>query len=356
MSKLAIIIITYNRYEPFFNVFKQMLLQIEQSPYKNGIELCIFDNGSNIDITNEIKKIKSTTDIEIKFQRFSENSAKSGVNIHDLYIFKNSDSEYCWLFGDDDILSEDTAIDTIMEALYEKSADVITFPFINRNIYGEQKDEVPAESIVLYPSVNSLESRLFDFSLKKDYDLWFSGINNKPPCDCVMFIFLSNVIFKRSNWEKYVDEKSFKLHVQAYIHLKTLLNGGILQYINVPLVTRNNSFDSNYDNKHLYMYLSLTYELISYFFEGELEDRLYNAFFNMHISQMVRISPDTTDEKKEHLKNMQIHVHNARARLLTAERLNVIEAKLDTKLDNLTYLLEKIDYPERVLRVLKEKK
>ena len=60
------------------------------------------------------------------------------------------------------------------------------------------------------------------------------------------------------------------------------------------------------------------------------------------------------DEKVKHI-NYNINYVNNKLNAIDA-KLNTIDAKLDAKLDSHTYMLEKIDYPERLLRKLKSKK
>ena len=302
MKKLAICIPNYNRVELFRNLLQRLLFQIKDSEYKEIIEICISDDGSDIDITDEINSVISDNpDIRIKFYRFAKNT---GLMNNLISSVEMSEAEYCWVIGNDDDLFGTSTLDTVIDTLSILKPDVLAFPICQRtnNI-----------DTMVYPTKRNLESRLFEFSIEEDFKLWFNNIDEKERQGNIlgMFIFISNLVFKKSNWDKHSHECDWdrnSLFHQAYIHLKTLMRGGVLYYYENPLVVQNANFYIHevMCKRVLYSYSIMNdmCDYISYFFDGEMERRFLNQFCFYQYYGIVIDSEELNDDKKKRVKEI----------------------------------------------------
>jgi hypothetical protein len=326
MTKLAICIPTYNRNEMFFNLLNQLILQINTSIYKNDIEICISDNCSEIDITENLNLVlKNNPDIKIRINKFNKNM---GIMYNIRHIVNMSSSEYCWIIGNDDKLADDTVIDLVMEKLYEpKTIEIITFPFFHFT---------GTEHISLYPSHNNMDNKIFDLKCKSDYDLWFNGIYDKLGNNSGLFIFIASVIFKKRNWEKFSHDCDWDInsvYYQAFIHIKTLLNYGKLIYIKNPLVIRNGTFDSDITNNIHYCFNCFCdmYDFVSYFFKGDLRERLLKEFIVPSYYFAIRNSNELTITQEQRIINISKNVDHLKiinSMYLSAHKYSTLKDKI----------------------------
>ncbi|MDR2580209.1 MAG: glycosyltransferase [Fibromonadaceae bacterium] len=300
MKKIAICIPNYNRIDLFKRLLFQLLSQIKVSEHKSSIEICISDDGSETDITGEMNEIiNDNSDISIKFHRFPKNT---GLMNNMKYSVEMSDAEYCWIIGNDDMLY-DNAVDMIIENI--DNGDILMFPIMEHS---------KKENKVIYPSKNDMNSRIFDFSKKEDFELWFDNIDMKAKQgnNAGLFIFISNIIFKKSNWDKYsrnCDWDNNSLFHQSYIHLKTLFNDGIMYYFSAPLVVRNATFDGYIVmSKRIFFSYCVVRDIcdfISYFFDGELEKKFLNENCFFHFYGCIMNSDELSVSQKQQIKSIK---------------------------------------------------
>jgi len=299
MIKISLCIPTYNRKELFIRLIDQLYEKIRDSSYARNIEICISDNGSDYDITKIIDGYRDANkNITTKFHRYSQNTGimnniKKSVSI--------AEGDFCLILGDDDMLVKDVSIDYILEILYKTSADIITFPFYSYD--GERNN-------LVYPSKETFKSRLFNLALDIDYDEWFNNILDKGGNSSGLFIFISNVIFKRSNWlihSAKCDWNSNNVYHQSFIHLKTLLGGSVFQYLDIPLIIRNDTFNSAIcERETIYCFNLLTgmNELIRYFFKGVLAEKLLVQYMYLSAYCSVLEAKDISESNKKYLRDL----------------------------------------------------
>ena len=108
MKKLSICIPTYNRSESLNNCLNSIFLN---NINLSEIEICISDNNST-DKTSEVI-IDYENKLNIKYNKNIENI---GVAQNILKAVEMSDSEFCWIVGDDDLILND-AIKTVLKLL-----------------------------------------------------------------------------------------------------------------------------------------------------------------------------------------------------------------------------------------------
>jgi len=244
MRKLAICIPNYNKYELFFRLLKQSIKQIERSRYENEIEICISDDASPKDITDEINDIiVENPDICIKYQRLRTNKGRWG-NIKE--VISMCDAEYCWVIGNDDIYAQRYAVDTIFKKLFNDSLDILTFPTILFD--GEEYRQH-------YQLTQGIVNKRLDLTDSCDFEEWFAK------CEYWLNFFSDPmlVVFKKALWEKYVNDVELEDNGFGFwIVLSVIaLKGGIIQYIEQFFIVRDYSDDSkNFaDCKFSYIYL-----------------------------------------------------------------------------------------------------
>ena len=119
MKKLSICIPTYNRSSHLINCLNSIYLNgkiLEQ------IEICISDNNSSDDTSEIINSFKKKIDI-----KNNKNLNNIGVAKNILKSISMSNSEFCWVIGDDDLLF-DNALEEVLKKLMVKDID---FFYIN---------------------------------------------------------------------------------------------------------------------------------------------------------------------------------------------------------------------------------
>lgn len=236
MKKLAVCIPNYNKPKYFFKLINQSIEQIRSSDYPNEIEICISDDSSIIDITDDVlKKISDNPDICIKYQRNENNLGRFG-NIKK--VISMADSEFCWVIGNDDIYAFSGAVNIITHKLHNLNADILTFPLLALN---EQ------EKYLRYAQF-PIEFGNMKFYLIKsdDLDNWFNE-------EASFFTDPHQNIFRKSLWDKYINE--ITLYDDGFGFWIVLciiaLNGGIIQYVdNYFVVTCRDGELENWCNQN----------------------------------------------------------------------------------------------------------
>lgn len=129
---LSICIPTYNRKKYLVENLKGIIPQVK----KYNIPIYISDNASIDGTEIEIKKLQAIYPY-IFYQKSEENK---GFDKNVLNVIAMSKTEYCWIFGDDDILSKD-AIEKVYSIVKNKSLVVVNAAVYDKelNILIEEK-------------------------------------------------------------------------------------------------------------------------------------------------------------------------------------------------------------------------
>jgi len=243
MKKLAICIPNYNKPDLLFELLKQSIDQIEHSLYKNDIEICISDDASPYDITDDIDNlINNNKAIAIKYQRLTNNKGRWG-NIKEVVAM--ADAEYCWVIGNDDIYACKDAINNLVTILINDEPDILTFPTI-------QFDGIE------YRQFHQLPVQTGDCTLnllnKNDFNKWYDKTS-------VWLNFFSDpmiVLFRKKIWNKHIgtvklDDNGFgfwiALNIIAY-------DNTTIKYVEQFFIVRSYSEDeeNNKNENHSYRF------------------------------------------------------------------------------------------------------
>jgi glycosyltransferase involved in cell wall biosynthesis len=122
--KITIGIPTYNRAIKL-NRSLTLLSQFYKKEIQAGIlEILVVDNCS----TDETKKILEKFNSQIKNFQFFIQDCNIGYDLNVLTVYKKSQSQYIWLFADDDIPYKN-ALNEILFALDNRNVDILLFSF-----------------------------------------------------------------------------------------------------------------------------------------------------------------------------------------------------------------------------------
>jgi len=227
MKKLAICIPNYNKQEWFARLISQSVEQVKHSGFTDDVEICISDDASQYNITDDVNTIiNENHEVSIKYQRTEVNKGRWG-NIKE--VIDMSSAEFCWVIGNDDIYAQEDAIDVVVKKLCDKVFDIMTFPGMSFNGEKYEKDNQ------LFPETTS---RLFNLTIGDDFDKWFG----EPLSQYNFFSDSMLVVFRKTLWNKFVnevqlDDDGFGFWIVMGI---IALKGGTLYYYNNHLIVRNN--------------------------------------------------------------------------------------------------------------------
>ena len=333
MKKLAICVPNYNRPDYLNKLLTECIESINNSSYKNDIEICVSDDCSEEDITEYMNEIiGDNQDIQITFRK---NHTNLGMGMNFASSVEMCDSEYCLLMGSDDSFYNQDSLDRIIKALYDTSADILLFPYFlyNHSIF---------EPRYMYPLSEDLESRFFDFSVKSDCDFWFDK-KHRPE----YFIFLSNVVFKKVNWVKSLKNHKWSaknIYFQACNHLQTLFarGGGYLFYLNEPLVKRNWSFDPHFhfNPRFTYKFFCDFHDLATCFFSGEHKEWAIDNWLSVSDYFAALFSTELNDSEKSHLRSLASNrIKRFERRFMITDLQNFISESSFSSLSKKTILL-----------------
>jgi len=191
MKKLAICIPTYNRSYHLKNCLNSILLNGDE--VKN-IEVCISDNNSTDDTQNIVNFYKKH--IDINYQLNTENI---GVAKNILKSVAISNSEFCWVVGDDDMLLQNSIKEVLN--LIEKHQNVDYF-YVNSYHFNSKLLKNYSYPI----NTSELPNNLEKFSnFKNDfYAKFIELINPKVSFDFLGGLYLS--VFRKYNWDNNLDK------------------------------------------------------------------------------------------------------------------------------------------------------
>ena len=237
MKKLAICIPNYGKRELLLRLLNQTISQVRDSKYIDEVEICVSDDASPDDITEDVNAIISANpDLSIKYQRLVKNKGRWG-NIKEVVAM--SDTEYCWVIGNDDIYAGQNAIRDVVAILFKDSPSILTFPTIlyNGSKY-EQYSQLPPQT----------GNCVLDLSDREDFSRWYASTDN-------WLSFFSDsmlVAFKKELWDKYVGDITLEDNGFGFwIVLSTIaLSGSPIHYVEQFYIVRNFTDDAdNWDDR-----------------------------------------------------------------------------------------------------------
>jgi len=105
---LSICIITYNRPELLKNTIDKFISQCR----KYNIPIYVSDNSNNLETSVIIEELK----LSYEYLYYNKNELNLGFDGNILTVVNKADTKYCWLFGDDDLI-EENSIDIVMHTI-----------------------------------------------------------------------------------------------------------------------------------------------------------------------------------------------------------------------------------------------
>ncbi|CFQ32131.1 glycosyltransferase family 2 protein [Yersinia bercovieri] len=265
--KISFCIPTYNRSELLSELIESIVSQCEN---RNDIEICISDNASSDNTSEMVAKWKERTDTPIIYKVNNENI---GPDRNYLAAVDLASGEYCWLFGSDDVLSEN--------ALLEFDYYLLN----NSDIYLCDRKEYDVQMLKFtYSPWMCTEDKIYKVGVKEEL---IDYLNSSVSIGAI-FSYLSSIIVKRELWKRVCFDVSFIN--SGYSHTFFLLDimriGCTLQYINKPLVnTRlgNDFFSQDGLVNRVEIDLKGYVSLAEYFYSDNYD--IKKAFLNVLIRQ-----------------------------------------------------------------------
>ena len=298
MKKLAICIPTYNRREFFLRLLEQSVEQIKKSGYTDEIELCISDDNSEDDITNDVEAVRAENlGITIKYNR---NKTNVGIWGNAKKIVEMADAEYCWIIGDDDVYACQEAVSIVIDKLYSELPDILTAPCIDFR-------DGRYENYNIFP-YNTGDVTL-NLTVKEDFDIWF----NVGMCKRCFFTDPHQSVFRKSLWDKHVGNLLLPNDGYGFwIVLCTIaLNGADVHYTNQHLIVSDRNETSHWMNKETIRrfsrdWITLHEHLVK--LNESASNRFLELFSNWFIKNypIIMDSPLLTDSQKQFVKNLDI--------------------------------------------------
>ena len=275
MKLLSICLPVYNEEQYIKDLLNNITDQLNASLLKQ-VEICISDNHSD-DGTDQIiqKFIEQHRNYSISYNRRNENKG-FGVNFQE--AIEMADAKYCWIIGADDRIKKNMLkeiINNIKEA-EENDIDIIIAP------YDYQDGDITKTAQIIK---NGDNNKIFNMKDNTQFENYFIRVNNKYG-NAGIFAFISNVIFSKKSWMacKGIPEKyTFSPYIQCFKHISTLKNGAKLYYLNKSFLLRGIDRDNGFEKYGCNYFFDLCieiYNVISFFFEGELKDYLANEFLS----------------------------------------------------------------------------
>lgn len=292
MKKLAICIPNYNRPQKLKRLLAALAEQITIQNLGEEVEICVSDDCSAEKPDAVIEGVQiSYPDVSINLHT---NEKNMGMDYNFLQCVMMSQSEYCWIIGNDD-MPEEGALKEILGYLDDSRIDMLVCPF---DIY-DWNDNVQASVEPLYSDTE--ETLYFDTGKAQDYHKLIGLVRDGN----AIFCFLSNVVFRKRNWIMNKDlfqDKMNTIFIQMYMNLKTLKDGAI--YVYTPY-----KFIKNYEDKVTNSTLKREYDVliglsgvIDYFFSGTEHDEMRKRIVDPRINGRMWELPDEIKAKQNILQ------------------------------------------------------
>lgn len=233
---LSICIPTYNRAALLKEALESILPQIGED-LRDQVEIVVSDNASTDGTGQLVAERQKNSGRKIKYYR---NPANLGFDANVLKVVEQASGEFCWIFGDDDLMAAG-ALGTVVREL--ASADGIDL------FLGEKRDFLltPDRPMRFRRIMDFPAGRVFDFRTARGTDEYFRA-NRKLIAYCN---FLSNLVFRRGKWEQVAAKEDYvgSKYVHLYVFQSLLWGGrpGVLKYLPAVLVERRWGNDASYD-------------------------------------------------------------------------------------------------------------
>lgn len=285
--KLAVCIPNYNRPEKLYRLLRGVADQIMDENLTGQVEICISDDRSPESPDEVVSKVRRLyPDVRVVYQVNDENR---GMDYNFLQSVMISGAEYCWIVGNDDEPEED-ALRTILRYISDSAADILVCPF---HVY----DEDGRILLTIDPLENPENSVLY-FDTKKpgEYEKLLAGARDGN----ALFCFLSNVVFRRSDWIRHGDmfaDKMDTIFIQMYMNLQTLREGAVYVYIPEKFIKNHGDAQVNETFKREYDVLVGLSGVVDFFFEGRMHELLQERIVDSRINGRMWALPDDSPLK-----------------------------------------------------------
>ncbi len=195
MKKLSICIPTYNRSYHLKNCLNSILLNGNE--IKN-VEVCISDNNSTDDTKKIVNFYKQYIDIN-----YHTNSENIGVAKNILKAVEISNSDFCWVIGDDDMLLKNS-VKEVLNLI--KRHEKVDYFYVNSYHF----DSKLLKNYSYPINTNELPNNLEKFSsFDSDFKTKFIElINPEISFDFLGGLYLS--VFRKYNWDKNLNKLNQK--------------------------------------------------------------------------------------------------------------------------------------------------
>lgn len=217
----------YNRQD----FIESTLLSLLAQECSCSFEVVVSDNSSTDSTVNIIENLCNRYPnlrlISLPFNQGADSNFLSAVS--------HARGKYCWLFGSDDILLPGS-LQTIIEKLVAYNPNIC----IASHFLGDI-NAMPYS--VKYLLNSALPSNLYDFSDLKQFSTYIKAATSQSS----IFCFLSNLVFRRDDWNSVPTDK--KYIGSLYVHAHKLFSiatsvGPSIFYCRDPLVIWRGGNDS----------------------------------------------------------------------------------------------------------------
>jgi abequosyltransferase len=212
---LSVCILSYNRSKELAQLLNSIAKQVTDD-IRDKIEICISDDASIENIEQVVESFKN--DMRINYFRFEQNQ---GHDINYLKVVEMSDSPYCWVFGNDDIM-----LDGALKYIYKEIQD-------NPDI-----DIFIADGFMADADLSNIYKRKFRL-IKGKKDFTFDHKNTKS---ILLLGNSSEMIIKKDKWMLYtnLEDSSVKkmigcIFIQVFIMCSMIKNGSKLKSLVKPV-------------------------------------------------------------------------------------------------------------------------
>ena len=174
--RLSICIPTYNR-----DVYLESLLARmvdETAGLESRVEIVVSDNASTDDTPNVLAKFASHPQFKIVRRETNGGAERNFLN-----VIAAASGEYCWLYGDDEILLRG-AVSTVLRILDERAPDLLYVSTEDQRFVAE-----PVEMKGL-----------------AEYVEYFAATKPRTILDVTL---ITTAIFRRASWERVADKERF---------------------------------------------------------------------------------------------------------------------------------------------------
>lgn len=289
-KKLSIAIPNYNRLEELKRLVDEVIRQIQIGKLEEDVQICISDDFSLEDpseLMNEF--IEKFPLIDIKYTRKNSNQ---GMDRNFLDSVLLSDAEFCWIIGNDDVPTED-ALEKLIKYINLNDFDFLITPFDVFSGLGEYRTTIEPLEFKEKISFNTFK--------KLDRDKLMLSIQHNSG----LFGFLSNVIFRRSIWEKNknkFNDKMNTLFIQMYMNIEQLLEGAIYRYDSFKIIKNYADDDTNMSIDRICRILIGLDGVVEHFFTGAYKEHFKQILTDAYINGMVWSLEDDNKYKKALVK------------------------------------------------------